>query len=78
MLLVAIIDWASRLMLSCRLSNAKDSTFCLDALHEAQVYLKAYESTAEARETLNAYLEFFNCEQCALGKMPTQSADSQE
>ena len=33
--LVAIIDWASRLMLSWRLSNTMDTTFCLDALHEA-------------------------------------------
>ena len=33
--LMAIIDWASRLMLSWRLSNAMDTTFCMDALHEA-------------------------------------------
>ncbi len=34
-LLMAIIDWASRLMLSWRLSNTMDTTFCMDALHEA-------------------------------------------
>ena len=33
--LVAIIYWASRLMPSCRLSDAMDTTFRLDALHEA-------------------------------------------
>lgn len=33
--LVAIIDWASRLMLSWRLSNTMDTAFCLDTLHEA-------------------------------------------
>lgn len=33
--LMAIIDWASRLMLSWRLSNTMDTAFCLDALYEA-------------------------------------------
>jgi len=33
--LMAIIDWASRLMLSWRLSNTMDTAFCMDALHEA-------------------------------------------
>lgn len=33
--LVAIIDWASRMVLSWRLSNTLDSSFCLDALQEA-------------------------------------------
>ncbi len=118
--LVAIIDWATRLMLSWRLSNTMDTTFCLDALHEAidrygtpeifnsdqgsqftseeftsslisneikismdgkgrwvdnviierawksvkyeEVYLKAYESMAEAKEALDAYFEYYNCE----------------
>ena len=118
--LMAIIDWASRLMLSWRLSNTMDTAFCMDALHEAidqygtpeifnsdqgsqftseeftnclisngikismdskgrwvdnviierawrsvkyeEVYLKAYESMAEAREGLNAYFEYYNCE----------------
>jgi len=33
--LVAIMDWASRMALSWRLSNTLDSAFCVDALEEA-------------------------------------------
>lgn len=33
--LVAIMDWASRKVLSWRLSNTMDASFCLDALEEA-------------------------------------------
>lgn len=33
--LVAIMDWASRRVLSWRLSNTLDTSFCLDALEEA-------------------------------------------
>jgi putative transposase len=33
--LVAIIDWYSRKIMAWRLSNTMESTFCLDALHEA-------------------------------------------
>jgi len=33
--LVAIMDWASRKVLSWRLSNTMDSDFCVDALEEA-------------------------------------------
>jgi putative transposase len=33
--LVAVIDWYSRLVLSWRLSNTMDKTFCIDALEEA-------------------------------------------
>jgi len=33
--LVAIIDWASRMVLSWRLSNTLDSSFCVEALYEA-------------------------------------------
>jgi len=33
--LVAIMDWASRMVLAWRLSNTLDSTFCVDALEEA-------------------------------------------
>ena len=33
--LVAIIDWASRMVLSWRLSNTLDSSFCVEALEEA-------------------------------------------
>ena len=35
--LVAIIDWASRKVLSWRLSNTLDASFCCDALEEAFV-----------------------------------------
>jgi len=33
--LVAIMDWASRKVLSWRLSNTLDASFCIDALEEA-------------------------------------------
>lgn len=33
--LVAVMDWASRMVLSWRLSNTLDSAFCIDALQEA-------------------------------------------
>src|SRR5271166_3896372 len=33
--LVAVIDWASRAVLSWRLSNAMDASFCVGALEEA-------------------------------------------
>jgi putative transposase len=33
--LVAIMDWASRAVLSWRLSNTMDSSFCVEALEEA-------------------------------------------
>jgi putative transposase len=33
--LVAVMDWASRMVLSWRLSNTLDSSFCVDALDEA-------------------------------------------
>ena len=33
--LVAIMDWASRMVLAWRLSNTLDSSFCVDALEEA-------------------------------------------
>jgi len=33
--LVAIMDWASRKVLSWRLSNTLDTSLCIDALEEA-------------------------------------------
>ena len=33
--LVAVMDWASRKVLVWRLSNTLDSSFCVEALHEA-------------------------------------------
>ena len=33
--LVAVMDWATRFVLSWRLSNSMDAGFCLDALHAA-------------------------------------------
>ncbi len=35
--LVAIMDWFSRMVLSYRLSNSLEATFCLDALEEALI-----------------------------------------
>ena len=32
---VAVMDWASRAVLSWRLSNTMDTSFCLEALEEA-------------------------------------------
>jgi putative transposase len=36
--LVAIIDWYSRYVLSWRISNSLDASFCIDALHDALLY----------------------------------------
>jgi putative transposase len=116
--LVAIMDWASRKVLSFRLSNTVDVSFCTDALEEAisrygtprifntdqgsqftseaftgiltahgvavsmdgrdawtdnvfierlwrsvkydEVYLKAYESIAEAKRGIGNYFELYN------------------
>ena len=33
--LVAVMDWASRKVLSWRLSNTLDASFCVEALEEA-------------------------------------------
>ena len=33
--LVAVMDWASRTVLSWRLSNTLDTSFCVEALREA-------------------------------------------
>jgi len=33
--LVAIMDWASRMVISWRLSNTLDSAFCVEALQDA-------------------------------------------
>jgi putative transposase len=35
--LVAVMDWASRMVLAWRLSNTMDADFCIDALQEAMV-----------------------------------------
>jgi len=116
--LTVIMDWYSRKVLSWRLSNSLDSSFCIDALEEAihrygkpeifnsdqgsqftstsftetlldqdirismdgkgawrdnvfverlwrsvkyeEVYLKAYESMADAKQSLKDYFEFYN------------------
>jgi putative transposase len=34
--LVAVMDWVSRYVLAWRLSNLLDSTFCIEALEDAQ------------------------------------------
>lgn len=43
MYLVAIMDWHSRRVLSWRISNTLDSTFCVEALEEALVRYRAPE-----------------------------------
>ena len=116
--LTVIMDWYSRKVLSWRLSNSMDSSFCIDALEEAihrygkpdifntdqgshftsdafikvlkdndirismdgkgawrdnvfverlwrsvkyeEVYLNAYESMADAKQSLKQYFEFYN------------------
>jgi putative transposase len=116
--LTVVMDWYSRKVLSWRLSNSLDSSFCVDALEEAihrygkpaifnsdqgsqftstsftetlldqdirismdgkgawrdnvfverlwrsvkyeEVYLKAYESMADAKQSLKSYFEFYN------------------
>ena len=118
--LTVIMDWYSRKVLSWRLSNSLDSSFCIDALEEAihrygkpdifnsdqgsqytsddfikvlkrndidismdgkgawrdnvfverlwrsvkyeEVYLNAYESMAEAKQSLKKYFQFYNQE----------------
>ncbi len=118
--LVAIMDWHSRKVLSWKLSNSMDTSFCIEALEEAmgkygkpeifntdqgsqftsddftqvligadikismdgkgcwidnvfierlwrslkyeEVYLKAYESVREARDSIKTYLTFYNSE----------------
>ena len=118
--LVAIMDWHSRKVLSWKLSNSLDTSFCVEALEEAmeiygkpeifntdqgsqftsddftkvlkgndiqismdgkgrwvdnvfieriwrslkyeEVYLKAYGSVREARESIKTYLTFYNSE----------------
>ena len=118
--LVAIMDWYSRRVLSWRVSNTLDASFCIEALEEAieshgapeifntdqgsqftseaftgvlkqhdirismdgkgrwvdnvfverlwrsvkyeEVYLKAYDSIGEARESLGTYFTFYNSE----------------
>ena len=118
--LVAVMDWHSRRVLSWRVSNTLDASFCIDALEEAienhgvpeifntdqgsqftsddftnvlkendirismdgkgcwidnvfverlwrsvkyeEVYLKAYDDTRGARESLGKYFDFYNME----------------
>jgi putative transposase len=118
--LVAVIDWYSRKVLSWKISNTMDASFCVEALEEAiachgapeifntdqgaqftskaftdvlkqhdiqismdgkgrwidnvfverlwrslkyeEVYLRAYETVTEARQSIGTYLQFFNRE----------------
>jgi len=58
---VAIIDWASRLTLSWMLSNTMDTTFCLDAFHEAIDRYGAPEIFNSAPGSQFTSEEFTNC-----------------
>jgi len=56
--LVAIIDWYSRLVLSWRLSNTLDSSFCIEALQEALARFgppKIFNSDQGAQFTADAF-----------------------
>ncbi len=61
--LVAVMDWASRKVLSFRLSNTLDASFCIDALEEA---LKTYGTpdifnTDQGTSFLIITITFFGC-----------------
>ncbi|NKB71481.1 MAG: IS3 family transposase [Candidatus Latescibacteria bacterium] len=47
MYLVAIMDWYSRYVLACELSNTLDGYFCLDALHQRPHQVLAQQTPAE-------------------------------
>jgi putative transposase len=53
--LVAIMNWASRMVLAWRLSNTLDSSFCYE-----DIYLKAYGSMAEVNKGFATYFQFYN------------------
>ncbi len=50
--LVAVMDWASRMVLSWRLSNTLDSSFCVDALQEAIGRYGRLKSSTRIREAV--------------------------
>jgi putative transposase len=56
--LVAIMDWASRLVLAWRLSNTLDSQFCIEALEEALAQYgppEIFNTDQEAQFTSQAF-----------------------
>ena len=68
--LVAVIDWFTRRVLSHRVSITMEAGFCVEdnvfverlwrSVKYEEVYLKAYDTVAEARASLSRYLDFFN------------------
>jgi transposase InsO family protein len=51
MYLIAIMDWATRKVLSWRLSNTLDTRFCVDALKETDSQkLKNHNAKAQRRK----------------------------
>ena len=50
--LVAIMDWFSRYVLSWRLSNSRDTSFCLEALDEALSYGPPGDLQQRSRESV--------------------------
>ena len=50
--LVAVMDWFSRYVLSWRLSNTLEGTFCLEALEEALSIYRAQGNAPKVFETL--------------------------
>jgi len=45
MCLIAIMDWATRKVLSWKLSNTLDTRFCVEALKEAQWWRRRSRNT---------------------------------
>lgn len=56
--LPAAVDWFIRQVLSWRVSIGMELDFCLEAAEE--VYLRTYDSVAEARASNGRYLGFLN------------------
>jgi hypothetical protein len=54
---VAVVDWASRVVLSWRLSNTMDVSLCISTLLEALFRLGKPENPGTARPPRNRYVE---------------------
>src|SRR6266850_1286511 len=65
--LAVALDWFSRRVLAWRVSITMEAAFCVETYEE--VYLRAYDSVAEARTSIGRYLDFYN------GRRPHSSLD---
>ena len=59
--LVAIMDWATRKVLTWRLSNTLDASFCVEVLEEA-VYLHEITDGFQAKWIIDNWIESYNSE----------------